>query len=90
MWNPSGTRCGSTCRESDHARIVFDKFFTSPSIWEARWYKVRRKENKILRADGDRHAGVERRYDWLRHPARMEPRMTGERLRPVRRQSSLN
>ena len=34
--------------------------------------KVRRKENKTLRAAGDdRLAGT--RYDWLRNPAAMEP-----------------
>lgn len=34
--------------------------------------QVRRRENKTLRAAGDdRLAGT--RYDWLRHPARMEP-----------------
>ncbi len=42
--------------------------------------KVRRKENKILRAAGD-DTLVGTRYDWLRHPARMEPK-TGEPFRP--------
>ena len=40
--------------------------------------KVRRKENKILRAAGDDTLGT--RYDWLRHPE-WSPK-TGERLRP--------
>ena len=34
--------------------------------------QVRRKENKVLRAAGD-DTLVGTRYDWLRHPARMEP-----------------
>ena len=34
---------------------------------------MRRKENKILRAAGD-DTLVGTRYDWLRHPARMEPK----------------
>lgn len=47
-----------------HGKIVFD-LSAAVDI-------VRRRENKQLREAGDdRLAGT--RYDWLRHPARMEP-----------------
>ena len=53
-------------------KIVFDKFHIAQHLGGA-VDKVRRKENKILRADGD-DTLVGTRYDWLRHPARMEPK----------------
>jgi transposase len=53
------------------SKIVFDKFHIAKHLSEA-VDQVRRRENKLLRAQGDdRLAGT--RYDWLRHPARMEP-----------------
>ena len=53
-------------------KIVFDKVHIAQHLGGA-VDKVRRKENKILRADGD-DTLVGTRYDWLRHPARMEPK----------------
>jgi transposase len=53
-------------------KIVFDKFHIAGHLGEA-VDRVRRSENKILQAAGDdRLKGT--RYDWLRHPAAMEPR----------------
>ena len=52
-------------------KIVFDKFHIAKHLGEA-VDQVRRRENKTLRAAGDdRLTGT--RYDWLRHPAKMEP-----------------
>ena len=51
-------------------KIVFDKFPIAQHLGNG-VDRVRRRENKLLRAAGDdRLAGT--RYDWLRHPARME------------------
>jgi transposase len=51
-------------------KIVFDKFHVAQHLGEA-VYRVRRKENKTLRAAGDdRLTGT--RYDWLGNPAAME------------------
>ena len=69
MWEPyvNSTRLNLTDADG---KIVFDKFHIAKHLSEA-VDKVRRKENKILRAAGDdRLTGT--RYDWLRHPARME------------------
>jgi transposase len=69
MWEPylNSTRLNLT--EADR-KIVFDKFHIAKHLGEA-VDKVRRHENKILRAAGDDTlAGT--RYDWLRHPAKME------------------
>jgi transposase len=53
-------------------KIVFDKFHIAKHLGEA-VDRVRRRENKTLRAAGDdRLAGT--RYDWLRNPAAMEPK----------------
>jgi transposase len=53
-------------------KIVFDKFHIAQHLGEA-VDRVRRGEQKILKAAGDdRLTGT--RYDWLRHPARMEPK----------------
>jgi transposase len=55
-----------------HGKIVFDKFHIAKHLGEA-VDRVRRRENKTLRAAGDdRLTGT--RYDWLRHPAAMEPK----------------
>ena len=61
----------------DHApeadgKTVFDKFHVAQHLGNA-VDKVRRKENKTLKATGDdRLAGT--RYDWLRNPTSMEPK----------------
>ncbi len=53
-------------------KIVFDKFHIAKHLGQA-VDKVRRRENKTLRAAGDdRLTGT--RYDWLRHPANREPK----------------
>jgi transposase len=53
-------------------KIVFDEFHIAKHPGEA-VDRVRRRENKTPRAAGDdRLTGT--RYDWLRHPAAMEPR----------------
>lgn len=70
MWDPY---VNSTRRYLPEAqsKIVFDKFHIAKHLSEA-VDMVRRRENKQLREAGDdRLAGT--RYDWLRHPARMEP-----------------
>jgi transposase len=59
------------CVPEGDAKIVFDKFHIAEHLGEA-VDRVRRQENRRLRAAGDdRLAG--RRYDWLRNPAAMEP-----------------
>jgi transposase len=70
MWDPYVT---STVNHLPEARrkIVFDKFHIAKHLSEA-VDLVRRRENRQLRAEGDdRLTGT--RYDWLRHPAKMEP-----------------
>jgi hypothetical protein len=53
-------------------KIVFDKFHIAKHLGEAVG-RVRRGKQKTLKAAGDdRLTGT--RYDWLRHPARMEPK----------------
>jgi transposase len=71
MWDPYINWCGCTCR-TPNRKIVFDKFHMAKHLGEA-VDRVRRREHKTLRAAGDdRLAGT--RYNWLRHPAAMEPR----------------
>jgi transposase len=70
MWDPY---INSTLNHLPEARrkIVFDKFHIAKHLSEA-VDLVRRRENKQLRAAGDdRLKGT--RYDWLKHPAKMEP-----------------
>ena len=70
MWEPY---INSTLNHLPEARgkIVFDKFHIAKHLSEA-VDLVRRRENRQLRAAGDdRLTGT--RYDWLRHPAKMEP-----------------
>jgi transposase len=70
MWDPY---INSTLNHLPEAqgKIVFDKFHIAKHLSEA-VDLVRRRENKQLRAAGDdRLSGT--RYDWLRHPAKMEP-----------------
>jgi transposase len=69
MWDPY---VNSTLNHLPDARrkIVFDKFHIAKHLSEA-VDQVRRRENKQLKARGDdRLAGT--RYDWLRHPGKME------------------
>jgi transposase len=71
MWDPyvNSTRDHLPGAEG---KIVFDKFHIAKHLGGA-VDRVRRREHKTLRAAGDdRLAGT--RYDWLRHPAAMEPR----------------
>lgn len=70
MWDPYVNSTRRHLPEAD-SKIVFDKFHIAKHLSEA-VDQVRRRENKQLRAAGDdRLAGT--RYDWLRHPAGMEP-----------------
>lgn len=70
MWDPYIQSTRKHLPEADR-KIVFDKFHIAKHLSEA-VDQVRRRENKQLKAAGDdRLQGT--RYDWLRHPARMEP-----------------
>lgn len=71
MWDPYVASVREHLPQAGR-KIVYDKFHIAKHLNEA-VDQVRRQERKILRAAGDdRLAGT--RYDWLRHPARMEPR----------------
>jgi transposase len=71
MWDPYVNSVRAHVPDADR-KIVFDKFHIAKHLGEA-VDRVRRREHKTLRAAGDdRLAGT--RYDWLRHPAAMEPR----------------
>src|ERR1700722_1011934 len=71
MWDPYIASVREHLPAAD-GKIVFDKFHVAKHLGDA-VDKVRRKENKTLRAAGDdRLAGT--RYDWLRNPASMEPK----------------
>ena len=71
MWDPYIASLRAHLREAD-SKIVFDKFHVAQHLGDA-VDKVRRKENKTLKAAGDdRLAGT--RYDWLRNPTSMEPK----------------
>lgn len=70
MWDPYVISVRENLPGAD-SKIVFDKFHIAKHLANA-VDQVRRRENKMLRAAGDDTlAGT--RYDWLRHPARMEP-----------------
>jgi transposase len=69
MWDPYIASVREHLPGAD-GKIVFDKFHIAKHLGEA-VDRVRRRENKTLRAAGDdRLTGT--RYDWLRHPAAME------------------
>jgi transposase len=70
MWDPY---VRSVCEHvpGGEKKIVFDKFHIAKHLSEA-VDQVRRRENKTLRAAGDDRL-VGTRYDWLRHPAAMDP-----------------
>jgi transposase len=57
-------------------KIVFDKFHIAQHLGEA-VDRVRRREHKVLKAEGDeRLTGT--KYDWLRNPAAMEGKQKRE------------
>ena len=69
MWDPYLNSVREHVPGAD-GKIVFDKFHVAKHLGDA-VDKVRRKENKTLKAAGDdRLAGT--RYAWLRNPAAME------------------
>lgn len=71
MWDPYLASLRKHLPEAGQ-KIVFDKFHIAKHLGEA-VDRVRRRENRTLRAAGDdRLTGT--RYDWLRHPAAMEPK----------------
>lgn len=71
MWDPYVNSTRSHLADADK-KIVFDKFHIAKHLSEA-VDKIRRREHRQLRAAGDdRLTGT--RYDWLRHPAKMEPK----------------
>lgn len=70
MWDPYVASIREHVRDGGK-KIVYDKFHIAKHLGEA-VDKVRRKENRTLRAAGDdRLTGT--RYDWLRNPVAMEP-----------------
>lgn len=70
MWDPYVASVNEHLREGSK-KIVFDKFHIAKHLGDA-VDKVRRRENRTLRAAGDdRLTGT--RYDWLRNPTAMEP-----------------
>jgi len=69
MWDPYLRSVRGHVPEAD-GKIVFDKFHVAQYLGEA-VDKVRRQENKALRAAGDDRL-VGTRYDWLRNPAALE------------------
>jgi transposase len=71
MWDPYIASVQQHLPDAD-GKIVFDKFHIAKHLGEA-VDQVRRTEHKTLKAAGDdRLTGT--RYDWLRHPAAMEPK----------------
>jgi transposase len=71
MWDPYLTSVREHVPEAD-GKIVFDKFHVAQHLGDA-VDKVRRKENKMLKAAGDDRL-VGTRYDWLRNSVAMEPK----------------
>ncbi len=70
MWDPYVNSVREHVPDAG-SKIVFDKFHIAQHRVDA-VDRVRRRENKTLRAAGDdRLKGT--RYDWLRHPAAMKP-----------------
>lgn len=71
MWDPYIASVRAHV-EGAETKIVFDKFHIAKYLGEA-VDEVRRGEQKLLKAAGDdRLTGT--RYDWLRNPARLEPK----------------
>jgi len=65
MWDPYVASVRKHIPEADR-KIVFDKFHIAGHLGEA-VDKVRRKEKKLLAAEGDLRL-VGTKYDWLRNP----------------------
>ena len=69
MWDPCVASVREHVAESEN-KIVFDKFHIAQHLGEA-VDRVRRREHKQLKAEGDdRLTGT--KYDWLRNPAALE------------------
>ena len=69
MWDPY-VNSVRTNLEGGEGKIVFDKFHIAKHLGDA-VDKIRRRENRTLKAAGDdRLTGT--RYDWLRNPTAME------------------
>jgi transposase len=69
MWDPYLASLKEHLPEAEK-KAVFDKFHVAKHLGEA-VDKVRRREHKVLKAEGDeRLTGT--KYDWLRNPASME------------------
>lgn len=71
MWDPYIRSVQEHIPEAD-SKIVFDKFHVAQHLSQA-VDKVRRQENKTLRAVGD-DSLVGTRYDWLKNPTAMAPK----------------
>jgi transposase len=69
MWDPYVESVRAHVEEADQ-KIVFDKFHVAQHLGQA-VDDVRRKENKVLRAQGDERL-VGTRYDWLQNPTTMD------------------
>ena len=69
MWDPYVASVRGHLPKAEE-KMVFDKFHIAKHLGEA-VDRVRRRENKVLKAEGDeRLKGT--KYDWLRDPASME------------------
>jgi transposase len=69
MWDPYVASVREHLPEAEK-KIVFDKFHIAKHLGEA-VDRVRRREHKVLKAEGDeRLTGT--KYDWLRNPAAMD------------------
>ncbi len=75
MWDPYIDSVRGHVANADE-KIVFDKFHVAKHLSEA-VDKVRRKENRELRAEGDERL-VGTRYDWLHNPTSMDPKSRRE------------
>jgi transposase len=75
MWDPYVASLREHLPEAEK-KIVFDKFHIAQHLGEA-VDRVRRREHKVLKAEGDeRLTGT--KYDWLRNPAAMEGKQKRE------------
>jgi len=70
MWDPYIASVREHLVDGE-TKIVFDKFHVAKHLGDA-VDKVRRKEQRILKAAGD-DSLTGTRYDWLRNPTAMEP-----------------
>jgi transposase len=75
MWDPYLASLKQHLPDAEK-KTVFDKFHVAKHLGEA-VDKVRRREHKLLKAEGDeRLTGT--KYDWLRNPASMEKQQRRE------------